>query len=86
MGNRGPFQTPFEEAVAPTPSGEPSGTGNKTGGFDVGAGSKSETPNSLSGLPLQVTTFDVGPGSNEAQAPTPPVASPGTFPTTKPGS
>lgn len=78
MGNRGPFQTPFEDAVAPTSSGEPSGTGNKTGGFDLGAGSKSETPNA-SGLPNQLTTMDIGPGSTVEQVPTPPVASPGTI-------
>lgn len=78
MADRGPLQTPFEEAVASSPSGAPSG-GGVTGGFEMGEGSQKETPNSLSGLPTQVTTFDVGEGSARGtQVPMPPVSSPGT--------
>ena len=78
MNSRGPISSPFDDAVCPTPGGEPSG-GGVTGGFDMGPGSDKETPNSVSGLPAQVTTFNVGPGSEASQVPEPPVASPGTF-------
>jgi hypothetical protein len=80
MGNRGPLQTPFTEAIAPTASGAGDG-GGTSGGFDLGEGSKSETPNSMSGLPAQKTTFSPGdgdPGIN-AQVPVGEISSPGTF-------
>jgi hypothetical protein len=79
MTNRGPLQTPFDDAVAPTPSGEPSG-GGVTGGFELGVGTEKETPNSVSGLPAQLTTVNVGEGSAPgSQVPMPSVDTPGTF-------
>lgn len=80
MGNRGDLQTPFADAVGPTPSG--SGDGIATsGGFDF-PGGKSESPN-LSSLPLLPTTYtpDEGaPGVNDVIG-MPPVDSPRTIPT-----
>jgi hypothetical protein len=76
----GDIQTPFDEPVAPTSSGARDG-GGTSGGFDLGADTPKETPNSVSGLPTQVTTFDLGtgdPGAN-GQVDMPPVASPGTI-------
>lgn len=77
MVDRGPLRTPFDDAQCPTPGGEPSGGAAMQGGFDLGPGSQKETPNSVSGLPTAVTTFDVGPGSEASQVAEPPVASPG---------
>ena len=80
MASRGPIQTPFDEAVAPTPSGVGDG-GGTSGGFDMGEGSKSETENSMSGLPTQKTTFSPGDGDPGigAQVPVGDISSPGTF-------
>jgi len=74
------LHTPFKKAGVPTPSGDPAGDGGTVGGFDMGEGGK-ETPNGMSGLPRQRTTFPVkggasGPGE---QVEMPPVKSPGTF-------
>ena len=78
MANKGPLQTPFEEAVAPIPSGAPDGSGT-VGGFDLGEGTQKETPNTMSGLPLHPTTVDLGEGSAPgSQVAWPPVDSPGT--------
>ncbi len=75
----GPFQTPFDDAVVPTPSGSRDG-GGTSGGFELGEGTEKESANSMSGLPAMNTTVDLGgddaPG---AQAPMPDVASPGTI-------
>lgn len=81
-GSRGALQTPYTDAVVPTPSGSPAG-GGTTGGFDLGPGSAKETANSVSGLPAQQTTVAVegGPSAPGTQVPMPPVNSPGTFPT-----
>ena len=80
MSMKGPLQTPFDEAVAPISDGSPAG-GGTSGGFDLGAGSQSETPNSLSGLPLQPTTVAVegAPSAPGTQVAWPPVDSPGTI-------
>ncbi len=79
MSMKGPLQTPFDEAVAPVQDGSPSG-GGVVGGFDLGVGSEKETPNSLSGLPARVDTFDLGDGSAPGtQVPWPDVDSPGTI-------
>lgn len=84
MGMKGPLQTPFDEAVAPVHEGSPSG-GGVTGGFELGVGTEKETPNALSGLPLQVTTYDLGDGSAPgSQVAWPPVDSPGTSHPPKP--
>ena len=80
MANRGGIQTPFDDAVAPTQDGA-SSTPGTSGGFDLGEGTLKETPNGVSGLPLQVTTVGLGdgdPGANR-QVEMPPVASPGTI-------
>lgn len=82
MADRAGLQTPYSDAVVPTPGGSGSG-GGTSGGFDLGAGSAKETANSMSGLPPQQTTVSVeggDPGANGSVA-MPPVASPGTFPT-----
>jgi hypothetical protein len=78
---RGVLQTPYSEAAVPTPGGSMEG-GGTTGGFDLGPGSAKESPNSVSGLPAQVTTVAVegGPSGPGTQVPMPPVQSPGTFP------
>lgn len=82
MSMKGPLQTPFDEAVAPISDGAPAGSGGTVGGFDLGAGSQKETPNGLSGLPLQVTTVKTGEGDSApgAQVAWPSVDSPGTIP------
>lgn len=76
----GDLQSPFENPIMGAPSGEMSGAGT-SGGFDLGAGTPKETPNGVSGLPVQPTTVGLGdgdPGVN-GQVPMPPVASPGTL-------
>lgn len=75
------FQSPFDKAVAPVPSGDPSGSGDTRGGFDLPGGAEKETPNSVSGLPTQVTTFRLEGQTTptDGQVEMPPVASPGTF-------
>ena len=80
MSQRGPISTPYDEAVCPTPGGEPAG-GGSSGGFDIGPGSAKAAPNSVSGLPNAVDTFDIT-GGVPSQVEMPPIASPGTF---KPG-
>lgn len=83
MADRGPIQTPFDNAVAPTPAGAPSA--GTSGGFDLVDGQK-ETANSQSGLPLQQTTMSL-PGGDpgpSGQVDMPPVASPGTIHTERP--
>ena len=78
------LQTPFSDAVAPTPDGSVSGGAQVSGGYDLADGRK-ETAN-MSGLPPLPQTYDVGagnPGTN-AQITMPPVASPGTIPTDAP--
>lgn len=77
---RGDIQTPFDNAVAPVSSGAMSGAGT-SGGFDLGEGTQKETPNTVSGLPVQVTTVGLGEGDPgpSGQIPMPPVASPGTL-------
>ncbi len=83
MAMKGPLQTPFDEAVAPVNDGNPSG-GGVQGGFDLGEGTEKETPNQ-SGLPTQVTTFDLGDGSAPgSQVDWPSVDSPGTLHPPKP--
>lgn len=80
MANRDGLQTPYDDAVCPTPSGS-GDSGGTRGGFDLGEGTKKETENSVSGLPLQQTTVSPtggDPGAN-GQVPMPPVASPGTI-------
>jgi len=84
MADRAGIQTPYDNAVCPTPSGSMDG-GGTSGGFDLVDGQK-ETANSQSGLPMQPTTValqggDPGPGG---QVDMPPVASPGTIHTSKP--
>lgn len=76
------LQTPFENPIAPTPTGASSGGAGLTGGYDFPDGRK-ESPNSVSGLPPQVTQMDVGQGA-PGQVDMPPVASPGTIPTDAP--
>jgi len=76
------FQSPFDKAVAPVPSGEPSGSGDTQGGFmDLPGDPEKETPNAVSGLPLQMTTFHLEGQTTptDGQVEMPPVASPGTF-------
>lgn len=82
----GDLQTPYHDAVVPTPSGSATDSGGTSGGYDFPDGRK-ETAN-MSGLPALPTTVGVGqgePGVN-TQVPMPPVESPGTFPTSKPGN
>lgn len=85
MADRSGLQTPYSDAVAPTPSGAADGQGT-SGGFDFPDG-RSETPNS-SGLPLLPTTVNPGQGAPGVGASIgmPPVDSPGTIPTSKPGA
>lgn len=80
--DRGGLQTPYSDAVVPTPGGGSSG-GGTSGGFDMGEGSAKETANTMSGLPATQTTVSVegGDPGPSGQVPMPPVASPGTFPT-----
>ncbi len=77
MPNRSDLQTPYADAIAPTPSGAPDGSGT-VGGFDIPDGRK-ETENSLSGLPLQPTTTYLEDGVPPGVVF--PVNSPGTIPT-----
>lgn len=85
MGNRDALQTPYADAVMPTPSGAADG-GGTSGGFDFPDG-RSETPNA-SGLPLLPTTVNPGQGAPGVGASIgmPPVDSPGTIHTSKPGA
>lgn len=79
MAARDTIQTPFDEAVAPTSSGAPDG-GGTSGGFELGEGTEKESPNSMSGLPAQRTTFDIGgEGAPGSQADVPDISSPGTL-------
>lgn len=72
------LQTPFTNPIAPTSSGARDGSGI-SGGFDIPDGRK-ETPNGMSGLPLQPTTFDIPDGAAAGtQLPMPKVESPGTI-------
>lgn len=79
MASRDGLQTPFDDAVAPTPSGAMSG-GGTSGGWDLEGGQK-ESAN-MSGLPPLPTTVSIegAPGVG-AQIPWAPVDSPGTIPT-----
>lgn len=74
------LQTPYDNAVAPTPGGGASGSGGTRGGVDLGEGSAKETAN-MSSLPPLETTVGLGEGDPGAsgQVPMPPVASPGTI-------
>lgn len=83
---RGDLQTPYRDAVMPTPSGSSSGNGT-SGGFDFPDGRK-ESPNSISGLPALQTTVNPGEGAPgvDTQIPMPPVESPGTIPTSGVGT
>lgn len=82
----GDLQTPFTAPTCPTPSGAGNG-GGTSGGFDMGDGSQKETAN-LSGLPPLQTTVNPGEGAPGvgAQIPMPPVASPGTIPSSGAGN
>lgn len=67
------LQTPSDlDKIAPVPTGAPSGS-VATGGVDLGPDGKKETPNSVSGLPAQATTYLPGPGAPApgAQVPMP---------------
>lgn len=76
----GDLQSPFDNPIMGAPSGEMSGAGT-SGGFMIGEGAQKETPNSVSGLPVQPTTVGLGEGDPGVggQVPMPPVASPGTI-------
>ena len=78
--DRSGLQTPYTDAVVPTPGGG-SSSGGTSGGFDLGEGSAKETANTMSGLPATQTTVAVegGPSGPGSQVPMPPVNSPGTF-------
>lgn len=80
MADRSALQTPYDNAVVPTPGGSASG-GGTSGGFNMGEGSAKETPNTVSGLPPLQTTVSVQGGDPGVggSVPMPPVASPGTF-------
>lgn len=85
MAERSGLQTTYADAIAPTPSGAADG-GGTSGGFDFPDG-RSETPNQ-SGLPLLPTTVNPGQGAPGVGSVIgmPPVDSPGTIPTSKPGA
>lgn len=72
------LQTPFQNPIAPVSSGARDGQGT-SGGFDIPDGRK-ETPNGMSGLPVQPTTFDIPDGAGvNAQFNGLDPQSPGTF-------
>lgn len=79
---RGDIQTPYDDAVVPTPDGSASGGNDVTGGFDLPDGRK-ETPNMSSLPPLITTVNPTGEGNpgTDGQVDMPPVSSPGTIPT-----
>ena len=56
MANRGDLQTPYSDAIMPTPSGAADG-GGTSGGFDFPDGRK-ESPNAVSGLAALPTTVN----------------------------
>lgn len=79
MADRGDLQTPYFDAIMPTPSGAADG-GGTSGGFVFPDG-KEETEN-MSGLPKLPTTVNPGDGAPgvDSVIGMPPVDSPGTIP------
>ena len=65
------IKTPFDKAICPTHSGDFAAT---TGGVDLPDAPPKETPNTVSGLPLQTTTvqIDGAPAAN-SQIPEEPI-------------
>jgi hypothetical protein len=66
MAKDGLTNSPFENPACPTPGGGDGTISGTPGGWDLGPGSQSETPNSQSGLRVQPQTVD---GLQDAPAP-----------------
>lgn len=77
---RGDLQTPYNDAVMPTPDAGASGGGGLTSGYPL-EGGREASPNSESGVPNppQVYTLDQGGPSYGAQIPMPGEHTPGTL-------
>lgn len=85
MAMKSDLQTPFADpGMASAPSGSDTGGGGTSGGFSFPDGQQ-ETAN-MSGLPALPTTVSPGAGDPGIGAVIgmPPLASPGTIPTSKP--
>lgn len=79
------FKPMFEQPACPTPSGSAAGGTDLSGGYDLTDGRK-ETPN-MSGLPPLPTIMNPGEGDpGQSQVAEPPVASPGTLPSSGAGN